>query len=99
MVDAALALRTMLEPGTVEEVCAAKDKEVPERLDEIRQLFLSHPAGDEPLPAAGMADEGRLRELLQEGHQFSERRIQRALDRLAGVGRVRQAGQTSLLDF
>ena len=46
-----------------------------------------------------MADEGRLRELLQEGHQFSERRIQRALDRLAGVGRVRQAGQTSLLDF
>ncbi len=92
-------LKLIREHGTIEEVCQAKDKEVPERLDEIRQLFLAHPTGDEPLPAAGMADEPRLRELLQEGHQFSERRIQRALDRLAEAGRVRQAGQTSLFDF
>ena len=92
-------LKLIREHGTIEEVCQAKDKEVPERLDEIRQLFLAHPTGDEPLPAAGMADEPRLRELLQEGHQFSERRIQRALDRLAEVGRVRQSGQTSLFDF
>ncbi|RTZ93708.1 MAG: flap structure-specific endonuclease, partial [Candidatus Poseidoniales archaeon] len=50
-------LKLIREHGTIEEVCQAKDKEVPERLDEIRQLFLAHPTGDEPLPAAGMADE------------------------------------------
>lgn len=92
-------LKLIREHGTIEEVCAVKDKEVPERLDEVRQLFLAHPTGDDPLPAARMADEPLLRELLQEGRQFSDRRIQRALDRLSEVGRVRQAGQTSLFDF
>ena len=92
-------LKLIREHGTLEEVCAVKDKEIPERLEEIRALFLNHPAGDEPLPASGMCDEEGLRKMLVEGRGFSERRIERALGRLANAGRVRQGGQTSLFDF
>ena len=92
-------LKLIREHGTIEEVCAAKEKEVPERIDEIRSLFLDHPACNEPLPASGMCDEEGLREMLVEGHDFSERRIERALNRLDSGGRLRQGGQTSLFDF
>ncbi len=92
-------LKLIREHGTIEEVCAVKEKEIPERLDEIRALFLNHPASDEPLPATGMCDEVGLREMLVDGHNFSERRMERALNRMDNAGRLRQGGQTSLFDF
>ena len=36
-------LKLIKEHGTIEAVCEAKEKEIPERLDEIRELFLNHP--------------------------------------------------------
>ncbi len=92
-------LKLIREFGTIEEVCAAKDKEIPERLEEIREIFLNHPASDEPIPNPGMCDEAGLREMLVDGHDFSERRIGRALNRMEASGRLRSGGQTSLFDF
>lgn len=91
-------LKLIREHGTLEEVCAAKDREVPENIGDIRQLFLNHPAGEEDVPLSGMCDEQGLRAML-EGYDFSERRIQRALGRLEATGRLRVGGQTSLFDF
>ncbi len=92
-------LKLIREHGTVEAVCEAKGKDVPERLDEIRGLFHEHPTGDDPLPEHGMADEKVLRDFLQEEMGFSERRMVRALDRLRDSSRLRQAGQSTLFDF
>lgn len=92
-------LKLIREYGTIEEVCAAKDKEIPERLEEIREIFLNHPASDEPIANHGMCDETGLREMLVDGHDFSERRIGRALNRMEAAGRLRSGGQTSLFDF
>ncbi len=84
---------------TIEEVCAAKDKEVPERLDEIRELFLNHPTGKNSLPESGICDEKGLRDFLQGERGFSEGRIERALKRMESAGRLRRGGQTTLFDF
>ncbi len=92
-------LKLIREYGTIEEVCAAKEKEIPEKLEEIRKIFLNHPASDEPIPNFGMCDEKGLREMLVDGHDFSERRIGRALNRMEASGRLRSGGQTSLFDF
>jgi flap endonuclease-1 len=92
-------LKLIREYGTIEAVCTAKDKEIPERLAEIRELFLNHPTSDQPLPRPGMCDEEGLRAMLVEGHDFSERRIGRALNRMETAGRCRSGGQTTLFDF
>ncbi len=92
-------LKLIREHGTIEEICAVKKCEIPEKLDEIRGLFLNHPASDIPLPNSGMCDEKALREMLVDGHNFSERRMTRAMDRMHNVGRLRSTGQTSLFDF
>ncbi len=92
-------LKLIKEYGTVEAVCAAKEKEIPAKLDEIRQLFHNHPTGDDHLPEHTIANEKSLREFLQEEMGFSERRLTRALDRLRDAGRLKQAGQTTLFDF
>ena len=49
-------LKLIKEYGTIEAVCEAKEKELPERLDEIRELFMNHPVSGE-LPVSGMTDE------------------------------------------
>ena len=91
-------LKLIKEHGTIEAVCEAKEKEIPERLDEIRELFLNHPIqGD--LPPSGMVDEEELRRFLIDEREFSERRIVRALDRMKVGGRLRQKGQSTLFDF
>ena len=91
-------LKLIKEHGTIEAVCEAKEKEVPERLEEIRELFLNHPIqGD--LPPSGMVDEEELRRFLIDEREFSERRITRALDRMKAGGRLRQKGQSTLFDF
>lgn len=91
-------LKLIREHGTLEGVCAAKAREVPENIDEIREIFLNHPAGSEQIPPFKMCDEMGLRAMLQ-NHDFSERRIDRALARMEAAGRLRGGGQTSLFDF
>mgnify|MGYP001430593728 CR=1 FL=1 len=91
-------LKLIKEHGTIEAICEAKEKELPERLDEIRELFLNHPIqGD--LPPSGMVDEEALRGFLIDEREFSERRVTRALDRMKAAGRMRQKGQSTLFDF
>ena len=91
-------LKLIKEHGTIEAVCEVKEKEIPERLEEIRELFLNHPIqGD--LPPSGMVDEEALRGFLIDEREFSERRVTRALDRMKGAGRMRTKGQSTLFDF
>ncbi|MDP6906735.1 MAG: hypothetical protein QF440_04890 [Candidatus Thalassarchaeaceae archaeon] len=91
-------LKLIKEFGTIENICEAKDKEIPERLDEIRELFLNHPTSGN-LPSSGLVDEDALRQYLIEERDFSEGRVARALDRMQSAGRMRQRGQSSLFDF
>ena len=92
-------LKLIREHGTLETVAEVKEFEVPERLDEIRSLFLEHPTTGEPLPQSTHAVEENLRDFLQKERGFSERRVQRALDRLTGVARLRSSSQPTLFDF
>ncbi len=91
-------LKLIKEHGTIEAVCEAKEKEIPERLNEIRELFMNHPISGE-LPPSGMVDEDALRKFLIDERDFSERRVDRALDRMKGAGRMRTKGQSTLFDF
>ncbi|MEC7704437.1 MAG: flap structure-specific endonuclease, partial [Candidatus Thermoplasmatota archaeon] len=84
--------------GTIEAICAEKDKEIPDNLADIRELFLNHPAQG-ILPDSGMVNENELRKFLVEEREFSERRMSRALDRMKSAGRMRDMGQSSLFDF
>ena len=92
-------LKLMKKHGTMEAVAEAKGFELPENLEGIRSLFMEHPVGDEPLPEARRAVEESLRSFLQEGRGFSERRMERALNRLAEAGRLKSSSQPSLFDF
>ena len=91
-------LKLIKEFGTIEAICEAKEKELPERLDEIRDLFMNHPISGE-LPASGMADDDGLRQFLIDERDFSERRVTRALERMKSAGRMRTKGQSTLFDF
>ena len=77
-------LKLIKQHGTLEAVCEAKDKEVPERLDEIREVFLNHPAVDveEADLKQGQVDRAGLVQFLQEERQFSQRRMDQAFEKL-----------------
>ena len=92
-------LKLMKKHGTMEAVAEAKGFELPENLEGIRSLFMEHPVGDEPIPEARRAVEESLRSFLQEERGFSERRMERALNRLAEAGRLKSSSQPSLFDF
>lgn len=92
-------LKLIKEFGTIEAICEAKDKPLPERLDEVRAIFHEHPVGEIELPESGMADEKGLRAFLIDEMDFSERRVERALDKLKEAGRCRKQGQPTLFDF
>ena len=92
-------LKLMKKHGTMEAVAEAKGFELPEELEGIRSLFMEHPVGEEPLPEARRAVEEDLRSFLQAGRGFSDRRLDRALNRLADAGRLRSSSQPSLFDF
>jgi flap endonuclease-1 len=91
-------LKLIKEYGTIEAICEAKEKDLPERLDEIRDLFMNHPISGE-LPPSGMTDEDGLKKFLIDERDFSERRVTRALERMKSAGRMRGKGQTSLFEF
>ena len=81
------------------QVAEAKGFELPQNLEGIRSLFMEHPVGDGHLPEAQRAVEEDLRGFLQEERGFSERRVDRALNRLAEAGRLKSSSQPSLFDF
>jgi flap endonuclease-1 len=92
-------LKLMKKHGTMEAVAEAKGFDLPEDLEGIRSLFMEHPAGDDSPPKAQMAVEEDLRSFLQVNLGFSERRVDRAINRLADAGRLRSSSQPSLFDF
>ena len=92
-------LKLIKKYGTLEEVCKEKGHEIPENIDEIRNIFHNHPIGTNSLPQKNMANEEKLREFLQKERGFSDARMKRALDRLKSAGRLRDSGQTSIFDF
>ena len=84
-------LETHQKHGTLEAVCEAKEKEVPERLAEIREIFLNHPAVDveEADLKQGQVDRAGLVQL-QEERQFSQRRMDQAFEKLKEGGYLRR---------
>ena len=87
--------------GTIEAICDEKGKEVPERLAEIREIFLNHPSNtiDDEALKPGQVDVKGLIQFLQEEREFSQRRIDEALTKLRKANLVREGGQTSLFSF
>jgi len=83
----------------LEEVCREKNHEVPDDIGKIRDIFHNHPINSKSLPSSSMADEGKLRNFLQEERGFSDARLKRALDRLKSAGRLRDPEQASIFDF
>ena len=94
-------IKLIKEHGSIEVICQVKGKDVPERLDEIRNIFHSHPAVEVEDSAleSGQVDVPGLIQFLQVERQFSQRRMDNALDKLREVGLVREGGQTSLFSF
>ncbi len=92
-------LKLIKEYGSIEAICEVKEKPLPERLEEIRSIFHEHPVGEHTLPASRMADEKGLRAYLIDEMDFSERRVERALEKLKSAGRCRTQGQSTLFDF
>ena len=87
--------------GDIETICQEKGKEVPERLDEIRAIFHNHPSNEvasEKLQMGEVDVEG-LCQFLQVERQFSQRRMDNAMEKLKQAGLVRESGQTSLFSF
>ena len=94
-------LKLIKQHGTIEAVCEAKGKDVPERLDEIREIFLNHPAvdvADDDL-RPGQVDRKGLVQFLQVERGFSQRRMDQAFEKLKEGGVLREGGQTSLFSF
>lgn len=91
-------LKLIKEYLTIEAICAAKDKEIPERLDEIRQIFLNHPTNDEFDLQLKPINMEKLRAWLED-RDMSQARIERNFKRLEKAGNVRDTGQASLFDF
>ena len=90
-------LKLIIAHGNIEKVAEVKEFEVPDRLDEIRQVFLNHPTTHADELAPGVVDEEGLRAFLVGERGFSEGRLERNLNRVRG--HVRKAGQSSLGDF
>ena len=84
--------------GTMEAVAEFKEFEMPENIAVIREIFLNHPIHPEPLCESSKAVEESLRAFgLSKG--FSERRIDRAVTRLANANRLRSESKPTLFDF
>ena len=94
-------LKLIKQFGDIETICQEKDKQVPENLAEIREIFHNHPAHDvssEEL-VMGKIDVSGLKQFLQIDRQFSQRRMDNALDKLQNAGLIAESGQTNLFSF
>ena len=94
-------LKLIRQHGDIETVCEVKGKEVPERLDEIRTIFLHHPVVDvaDADLQPGQVDKKGLIQFLQTERNFSQNRMDKAFDKLTQAGLLREGGQTSLFSF
>jgi len=92
-------LKLIKKHGTLEAVAEQKGLEIPSEIEQVRSLFMSHPTSSEPLTSPRKAAEEDLRGFLQEGRGFGERRMDRALTRLAKSGRLKSKDQPTLFDF
>ena len=94
-------LKLIKEYSTIEAVCEAKGKDIPDRLDEIREVFRNHPVVevDDDFLKQGDVDVEGLKKFLVEDRQFSLKRFDNAMDLLEDAGLVRTGGQTSLFSF
>ena len=94
-------LKLIKQYSTIEARCAEKDKELPPRLDEIREIFRNHPVNEisnEDL-VQGPVDVEGLKKFLIDDRQFSQKRFDNAMKLLEEAGLVRSGGQTSLFSF
>ena len=93
-------LKLLHKHGTLEEVCAAKGAEVPDNIDEVRAIFHDHPATETDVESLrlGKVDMAGLTQFLQVERNFSQRRMDDAMERLKQAGRL-GGGQTSLFSF
>ncbi len=91
-------LKLIKEHGNIETVCEIKEKEIPERLDEIREIFLNHPTSDNPELELKPIDVDALTNWLKQ-RDFSDGRIDRNLKRIEKVVNLKTSGQSSLFDF
>ncbi|MCS5538178.1 MAG: hypothetical protein NZ770_08730, partial [Candidatus Poseidoniaceae archaeon] len=90
-------LKLIKEHGDIETICAVKEREIPENLPEIREIFLNHPCRQVTEMKQGLANENDLRTFLLQDFDFSEQRLERNLKRLKG--RLRRGGQPTLFEF
>jgi|TARA_B100001996_G_scaffold360518_1_gene326569 flap endonuclease-1 len=84
--------------GTMEEISIVKEFELPENLEEIRQIFRNHPVHPTPLPNSSKSIEENL-SAFAKSRGFSEKRINRAITRLANSNRLKSDSQPTLFDF
>jgi flap endonuclease-1 len=91
-------LKLIRKHGTMEEVAIAKEFELPENLEEIRELFTNHPIHPIPLPISVKSIEEKLI-IFAKSRGFSEKRISRAVNRLANANRLKSDSQPTLFDF
>ena len=91
-------LKLIREHGSVEKICEVKEKEVPENLDLIREIFLNHPTNTGHNLNLKPVDVAALKSWLED-RDFSEARIQRNLAKIQKSSQVRESGQSSLFEF
>ena len=87
--------------GNIETICQEKNKPMPDKLGEIREIFRNHPVNkvNNDKLQMGTVDVAGLKQFLQEDRQFSQRRMDNAMEKLKQAGLVRESGQTSLFSF
>jgi len=91
-------LKLIKEHGTMEKISIAKGFDLPENLEEIRKLFTNHPIHPIPLPESSKSIEEKLTEFAK-SRGFGEKRINRAITRLANANRLKSDSQPTLFDF
>ena len=91
-------LKLIRKHGTMEDVSIEKGFDLPENLEEIRELFTNHPIHPLPLPRPSKSIEDNL-STFAKSRGFSEKRISRAITRLANANRLKSDSQPTLFDF
>ncbi len=91
-------LKLIKKLGTIEKICIEKEIDVPENLDQIREIFLNHPINENYDLKLKPVDLESLRSWLI-SRDFSEKRIERNFKKLEKSSQVRNIGQSSLSDF
>ena len=95
------ALKLVKKHGSLEKIESETEQKFQFPYDEIRDIFMNPPTMD-PVEIEWFApNEESIRQLLCEEHDFSQNRVDKALDRLLESYRIRkdESQQSSLTDF